>query len=344
MLPSREILRNRHRLSHQQIDELLDEQMAVNFMNEKLEQMELVRELLLLSDALEKAGVGFIPLKGPVLSHRLYGDASVRVSRDLDFLVKLEDMGKVLETFYRQGYVNSEHAWPEEKSKQQLFIRHRHHFNLWHPEKDCYAELHWKLFYFRFKEEKKIRQMVEGNRVDYAFSGRTFTMLNNEMELLYLVIHGGLHDWKRLKWLADVDKMLRTCAFDWQKFSVLATELNAERQVALCNALLRLYFPASADLLPKCNAPIKGLLRFALRQINDEKGVEYDTAAGFVRFYGMKLIAFPGFGYKISVIKQLFFMPEDMDRDNVLGSKWMLYLIGPFNKLKRRLQWRKEEN
>jgi hypothetical protein len=42
------------------------------------------------------------------------------------------------------------------------------------------------------------------NLSQLSFAGRTFTVLNPELDLLYLVIHGGLHGFFRLKWLVDI--------------------------------------------------------------------------------------------------------------------------------------------
>jgi len=64
---SRQTLRSRHRLSHQQIDRLLGENMSVNFTDDKLKQMQRLRFFQEFTSELRTRGIWFIVLKGPVL-------------------------------------------------------------------------------------------------------------------------------------------------------------------------------------------------------------------------------------------------------------------------------------
>ena len=337
MIPySRELLYNRHRLSHQQIDDLLGEDYSGEYLAEKLQQMEMVREFLRITDSLNEAEIKNIPLKGPVLSYRLYKDTTYRYYKDLDFLLDEALMEKAIAVMYANGYEACYHEWPDNAKKRALFIYHRHHFNVWHPQKGIVVELHWKLNYFQNVNTDLTNQLINFNQKEMELAGRQFTVFNKEFELLYLVIHGGLHDWKRLKWLVDIDRMLKISKIDDEKFLYLTKALKAGRLVALCNAMLKSYFPHSV-LLPQDTIAPQLLINFAHSQIMQEKGVEYDSVSGFLKFYRGRMIAFPGLSYKLSVIKQLFFMPEEMDNNPLPSYAVFYYITGLYNKIKRRL-------
>lgn len=89
MLPhDRKLLHQRHRLSHQQIDRLLGESHSKEFLGEKIERMEAVRNFLSVTDLLRENEIPFVSIKGPLLSYRIYGDPSVRFSHDIDLLIE----------------------------------------------------------------------------------------------------------------------------------------------------------------------------------------------------------------------------------------------------------------
>ncbi|NJK87352.1 MAG: nucleotidyltransferase family protein [Bacteroidales bacterium] len=50
--------------------------------------LHLVNELLGLCKKFNEAGIGYVVIKGPQLSHFLYGDATARVSVDLDIFLE----------------------------------------------------------------------------------------------------------------------------------------------------------------------------------------------------------------------------------------------------------------
>ena len=337
MIFSRDQLYHRHRLSHQQIDEFLSENSSHENLAEKLQQMEMVREFLRVADSLNKAGISFIPMKGPVLSYRLYKDTTSRIYKDIDLLIDEKLMEKAVEILYNLGYEPCYHKWPTNNKNKQLFFWHRHHFNVWHPEKGLVLELHWKLFYFHYIKPDIMEQLISSNLTKLELAGHQFNIFNIEFELLFLITHGGQHDWKRLKWLVDIDKILKVYKLNEERFLQLTNIMKAGRMVALCNAMLQEYFP-DAPLLPVQESAPPFLIKFALSQIKQKKGIEYDSIISFIKFYRAKMIAFPGLNYKLSVIKQLFFMPEDMDNERLPSSALLYYFVGPFNKIKRRLK------
>jgi hypothetical protein len=70
-LSDRNYLYKRHRLSHQQIDGWLGENRSKEYLPEKLERLEAVKNFLAVTDLFRQSDIHFISLKGPLLSHCL---------------------------------------------------------------------------------------------------------------------------------------------------------------------------------------------------------------------------------------------------------------------------------
>ena len=298
---SREVLNQRHRLSHQQIDDLLKENYAGKHLSEKFGQLFQVGEFIKFSDEFRKAAVRFIPLKGPILSYRLHKDPSYRNSNDLDFLIDEKAVEKAIAILEKNGYKSHHFPWPANPEKKRRLIKLSNQILFIHPEKQINIEIHWKLFKFEITNSEILSEVLRSNEQQIQFKERNFTVFNNELELLYLVIHGGLHAWFRLKWLFDVKDFIEKAPFDPEKFNQLVVQLNASRMVSLCNALLTKYFPG-CPVLPSGSVSAPNIrFSYTVSQIEVEECYN-KTFLEKINGYWFKLLCFPGFRYKISNI------------------------------------------
>ena len=100
---SRDVLYYRHRLSHFQINRLLNEKEESLVLDEKLKQLNKLSKFITIVDVFFKHNIWFLPLKGPALSYRIYGDATCRISRDFDFLIRKENLYDVIEILQGLG-------------------------------------------------------------------------------------------------------------------------------------------------------------------------------------------------------------------------------------------------
>jgi hypothetical protein len=311
---SREVLYHRHRLSHQQIDQLLGEQKSGQYLPEKLAQMEQLGEFLKITGQLNKQGIQFIILKGPLLSQRIYGDPTFRYYKDFDILLQPRSMKETIGFFLSLSFYPDYFAWPNSKLKERLVFRHLNQYPLSHSPTGINIELHWRLFSNYIVADKTLNKLMEKNQEDVSMAGQTFRQFNNEFGLLYLVIHGGLHAWRRLKWLVDVHEMLNRFPLDEAKFLDLTRKLKAGRMVALCNAMLKEYFPGTKQM-PCAKKVNKFHLRHSRHYIlreQDQPGASlYDTWQR-ARF---KLTAFPGLRYKLSAFRFSTFTQREVNEN-----------------------------
>ncbi|MEL7588443.1 MAG: nucleotidyltransferase family protein [Prolixibacteraceae bacterium] len=334
-LKNRTCLYNRHRLSHQQIDRWLGEKRAGEFRQEKLMQLERARLFLQVTDKLREHQIDFVCLKGPLLSQRIYGDPTVRISHDIDLLVDLADLEAALNVFEEDGYTYMyDLRWPKEKFRQELLKNVTHHISLWNRQTNLYVEIHWILMSNIPLPPQEVREITLQNSTTTLLAGRRFTVLNKELELVFLIIHGTRHGWNRLKWLTDI-RDYPVHDLDTTLFCKLAERFRAERAIALTNHFLKNH---GGTLLPDLwgkRVP-KRMIRFVEQSMAMPvitENLPFKEMAAFV-LYSWHL--FPGVFYKRLWLTGLFTRPRDLTTLS-LNSKLAYHLYRPWSFIKRRL-------
>lgn len=99
--------------------------------------------------ALEEAGIRVLPLKGPLLGERLYGDVGARISADIDLLVEASDLQRAVEIIRQLGYREQRPSSGSHSGQPVL------HERLVHPSALPVIELHWRVHWYegRFSAE-----------------------------------------------------------------------------------------------------------------------------------------------------------------------------------------------
>lgn len=148
-------------------------------------------------------GISYCLLKGPVLGQRLYGNSALRPSKDLDILVEQENIADVIVWLRELGFEVEKNYRKLKGAEWEAVFKREHHLKLF--DEKILIELHWRLmsskhpvfagFETKTLLERAIRREFEGIAV--------FT-LSPEDELVYLVTHGSVHYWFRLRWLHDI--------------------------------------------------------------------------------------------------------------------------------------------
>ncbi len=162
--------------------------------------------------------------------------------------------------------------------------------------------MHWRLFQVAPVADSKVFVTVRANLSAIEFEGLSFTVLDREMELLYLVMHGGHHAWFRLKWLEDVHRFISQDLVDKGKFTELVGTFRAERMVSLCNALLQRFFPCD-PVLPCTSQPSEFAVRYAMDRIAAERERSYHTFPGLIRYFFYIFTSYRGLAYKMKVVR-----------------------------------------
>jgi hypothetical protein len=182
-------------------------------------------------EALARAGIPALALKGPALAARIYGDLAARQFCDLDILIArrhLSAAGKLLASLdYRSCRpVNS----LPERSYEAGFV---------HADGRSVLELQWAIapahfgLSFDFDEAWSRRSWV-------SLPGGGVPVLAAADEMLQLCIHGAKHGWFQLKWILDLARAVATFAdLDWRGLGAFAATLGASRMLNLGLLLAR---------------------------------------------------------------------------------------------------------
>jgi len=209
---SPDLLRYRHGLTSFQVDRVFGRVICREDHDEKVAALAKTGEFLRVTDALRAAGLSFIPLKGPLLSQRLYGDATGRYYGDLDILVSTGTFSDAVHVLENLGYVADAPGWPEGRRQRLTLLKHSRDLGFSNPVNGIQVELHWRLLRNLPGGMGQDEDLFRGTLMELGFAGRIFSVLSNEAELLFLVIHGGLHWWRRLMWLVDIHDFIITQA------------------------------------------------------------------------------------------------------------------------------------
>jgi hypothetical protein len=331
---TREILSKRHRLSHQQIDRWLDENRSKEFLQEKIKHLKMVQNFIGITDLLRQNGIPFTCLKGPLLSQRIYNDPTVRYSKDIDILIDEQQIDTTVQFFLENGYDFQEGiVWPENKVKQKLLIEYTHHISFYNKELRFSIELHWKLMNLLPLSSKKIKVLVDKNQIETTFLGRNFTVLNTEFELLYLLLHGSRHGWRRLKWLVDV-KDYPMEQLNIPTLNKLVKEFKAQRIIGQTNFLLNKFFDQQLPSDINQERHIK-FNQIALTFIESRNELEF-TNEELKRNHLNNYMMFPGLRHKSKILSKTLFRYNDI---KVIHSSFKIvyYIYRPYSFIKRKV-------
>jgi hypothetical protein len=201
--------------------------------------------------ALNHSGIPVMPLKGPLLSLALYGDAGLRQSRDLDILVPQKEIAQTQECLEKIGWRLGPEYLSLSPRQWEATIRHELHIDYVHPQQGCQLELHWRNEWYSPQETEQhwVRSGTSG------LLGSSYRAMRHADLAIYLCNHGGGHRWFRAKWLGDLARMHCNGQVDWPEVLAYARTVGQERSVLLCLHLLSewydLAFPNIEETLYK---------------------------------------------------------------------------------------------
>lgn len=208
----------------------------------KENQMNLIRltaELIRVMELFEKQGVRAISLKGPILARSLYGDISLRTSKDLDILINLEDIETAETILVNGGYEKEGIADSLSAKQKDILNRANHHIIYFNKKLNIEIELHWRYFYesynFRFEE-------LWASKIEAEIFSKRINVLSAEENFLFLAFHGSKHAWKRLRWLCDICEMMLKNDLNWEYIKERANEHGISHMIGQALILSNMFF------------------------------------------------------------------------------------------------------
>ena len=290
------------------------------------------------NSAFADAGIRLISMKGPLLSVELYGDPSLRTSRDLDLLVAEEDLARAGGILRDMGYSQEEHIATSTPRRRKFYQRIENEKHEVYNRGEICLELHWKGDY---QTEESFDELWE-RREERQLMGRPIAVLGKDDRYPALITHAAEHGFLRLRWLLDLYELQHKRGFDWNHvYSLMASRGIGEIPLLALLVMHRLGLPGMEEPiwleqcqegdLQKAAALSDRVLPLLLREVmpSEPEWKAYDRLlpnAVYGRTKWQWLLAFLGPSqYEYELID----LPD--------GLFWMYFLIRPVSWLVRKL-------
>lgn len=229
-----------------------------------LHSMQLTHDALKIDRVLKDACLHPLHFKGPVLGQIAYGSVALKVSKDLDIFVNLTEVPTAIRTLEKMGYHGRKQNGPISSLKAAALVRNFKHLGFRGP-KGTIVELHW-----RFANGKGPLAGLENNVQRHATkvaSVGTVETFSPEQMVIYLSLHGALHHWVRLKWLADLVAFLEQLPVE-ERDKIIAKVLHGPASDAFAQALSLSDTLFETRYSPPMTPRAKALYRYAMSRID----------------------------------------------------------------------------
>jgi hypothetical protein len=224
------------------------------FKRNTFKMLHLSAEMERISKNFDENKIRMLVLKGPVLAKDLYGELSLRTCGDLDLLVSIHDLEKVDRFLQKEGYLKDNYI---NKVIDDWKWRN-HHIQYFHPQKRVQIEIHWRLNPFPGNGPSFEKLWVHKRKS--SLTSYPVYYLGREDLFLFLVSHGARHGWFRLRWLVDINQIVKQ-NIDW---NYLAKQLKKYQYLPVAGQALVL----ASKLL---NTPIKQEMKVLLKGNRSQK-------------------------------------------------------------------------
>ncbi|WP_173205852.1 nucleotidyltransferase family protein [Sphingopyxis sp. BSNA05] len=197
-----------------------------------------------ISKLLNAHSVPFSILKGRGLAEQLHDDSTARQSKDVDILIPPDQSRQTIELLNREGYIYKATTMRRTERpvlrRQDTEIRRFKDITFVDPAFSVPIELHQRLF--KFEPPSLTEDFSESVKFNAIPS------LSNSFYCLYIVLHGALAMWPRLKWLVDLSILARKMPADNRREMLeIASAFGSATAVAASLLLAEQVFPDSLD-------------------------------------------------------------------------------------------------
>ena len=188
-------------------------------------------ELRRILQAFRERDINVMLIRGLALAYAIYGSIWLREFKDIDLLVEEADYERAEQLLNELHYVATrpieDNAYNQKMSHDSLNVE---------------VELHWALD-SPFMPVKVPDNYFWTQSVPIELDGISTTSFPADELILTLCFHAAKHRWSRLKWLCDVNELLRKyTVYDWDNLLRKARNFQVERILLLNVWLSRDFF------------------------------------------------------------------------------------------------------
>jgi hypothetical protein len=281
---------------------------------------------------LAAAGIRSTIVKGPVLAQLAYGDPTLRESEDIDLLIDPDRVPEVDRMLVNAGYHRVVPGTDFAQPLMEIYQRRRCQFAYRLEARDLSLELHWRLTSNPLLMPME-RATVWGSSEQVRVFGVSLSTLGDEDLFLYLCVHGSVHMWFRLKWLADIAALLQRLRPEVVgRIANRARELGVERSfhqaVILAHWLMAAPVPLEALAKARRDRAARRLVIAGCRALNwhgsPEEPIQTQWFSAWVNWHAFSLR--PGLRFRWRELQNQMFSPEDLARVPLPERLFFLYL------------------
>jgi hypothetical protein len=242
------------------------------------ENLAMAREALRVQRLFDDADLPVLFVKGATLAVLAFGNLGLRSGQDIDLLVPYETLPAATALILGAGYRRFDPPPNISDAHLRLVMPLRKDLGFVHQATGLRIELHWRLFLNPHAMAEA--SIMAPSRVVPLTRAEGLRTLGEEDLFVYLCMHGALHWWHRLKWLADVNALLASAPENGVERLVRAAKARgagraAAQALLLCRKLLLTPLPASVTATLEKSATVRWLEATALRAMTTGQG-EHD--------------------------------------------------------------------
>jgi Uncharacterised nucleotidyltransferase len=281
------------------------------------ENLEMARESLRLQRLFDEANLPVLFVKGAVLSVLAFGDLGLRASQDIDLLVAYEMLPVATATVMRAGYCRVDPPPNISDAQLRLVMPLRKDLAFVHQANGLQLELHWRLFLNPHAMAEA--SIMAASRFVPLAGAEGLRTLGAEDLFAYLCMHGALHWWNRLKWLADVNALIASMPEGGVERLVRAAEARgvgraAAQALLLCRKLFQTPLPPSLTATLDKSVTMRWLEATAVKAMttghgeHDPHQVRFGTTRGSLSTFLLS----PGWRYQLAELSGQLTNPTDV--------------------------------
>lgn len=283
-----------------------------------------------LTRLISNAGYPVLAIKGVALGALAYGSIAVKHSKDIDLLILPEHIAPVLTLLEADGYRITQPA--EELSvKQRAVLPHYgKDIALVRAAPHLQVELHWRLF----TNSQLLPTLTARSPAQTVLLGSTFgapTLAPADL-YAYLVMHGAVDGWSRMKSLADLHALVATAEpgtlSAWHDRAVaLGARAPSEQAMVMMHDLFALPLPTELASTIGRSWHVRTLVTGAYRLMAVRDGATEIDGWSYGRMLSLAMQALLGrnIAYLWQLVRSVLYMQSEMYRSKLPTALYPLY-------------------
>jgi putative nucleotidyltransferase-like protein len=248
------------------------------------ENLALACESLRIQRLFDDADLPVLFLKGTPLAVLAFGNLSLREAQDIDLVVPDKMLPEAMTLLARAGYRRFDPPTDISDTQLRLLLSLRKDLGFIHQATGLRVELHWRLFLNAHAMAEA--SIMAASRVVPLTDIAGLRTMGDEDLFAYLCMHGALHWWNRLKWIADVNALLASRPDDEVELLFHAAEARgvgraAAQALLLCRRLMGTNLPTRLTTTLDKSATLRWLEATALNAVTTGQGEHHPHEVRF---------------------------------------------------------------